>query len=138
MRVKAKLARFVKRLRFYYVTLLECGKIASRSAIRNASWGNGDYLFVWHDVFSTADFLFVPAFKFHRQVPSTIFKLVSLDKDPIYWAAVSSKVLKGATMLLVVYYISFFLFCHHTGECIVRIPERTRYYQPIFNCIFYI
>ena len=39
-------------------------------------------------------------------------------------------------MLLVVYCISFFLFCHHTGECIVRITERTRYCQPIFNCIF--
>ena len=41
-------------------------------------------------------------------------------------------------MLLVVYCLSFFLFCHHTGECVIRITERTRYYQPIFNCIFFI
>ena len=108
--------------------------LAPNRGIRNASWGNGDYMFVWHDVFSTANFPFVTAFKFHRP----FFKVVSLDKDPIYWAAVSSEDLKGATMLLVVYCISFFLFCHHTGECIVRIPERTRYYQPIFNCIFFI
>ena len=39
----------------------------------------------------------------------------------IIWAAVSSKGFKGATMLLVVSFISFFLFCHRTGQCIVRI-----------------
>lgn len=39
-------------------------------------------------------------------------------------------------MLLVVYFISFFLVYHHTGECIVRIIERTRSYQPIFNLRF--
>ena len=35
-------------------------------------------------------------------------------------------------MLLAVYFISFFLFCHQTGQYIVRITERIRYYQPIF------
>ena len=38
--------------------------------IRNASWGNGDYVLVYHDVFSTAYFLLVPAFKFHRPLIS--------------------------------------------------------------------
>ena len=31
--------------------------------IRNASWGNGDYVLVYHDVFSVVYFLFLPAFK---------------------------------------------------------------------------
>ena len=39
------------------------------------SWGNGDYVLVWHNVFSTVyflqevlsiEYLFVAAFKFHR------------------------------------------------------------------------
>ena len=42
-------------------------------------------------------------------------------KIPTIWAAVSSKGFKGATMLLVVSFISFFLFCHRTGQYIVRI-----------------
>ena len=42
-------------------------------------------------------------------------------KIPTIWAAVSSKGFKGTTMLLVVSFISFFLFCHRTGQYIVRI-----------------
>ena len=42
-------------------------------------------------------------------------------KIPTIWAAVSSEGFKGATMLLVVSFISFFLFCHRTGQYIVRI-----------------
>ena len=34
--------------------------------VRNASWGNGDYVLVYHDLFTVVYFLFVPAFKFHR------------------------------------------------------------------------
>ena len=42
------------------------------------------------------------------------------DKDPfrITGAAISSNDFKGATMLLAVYFISFLLFCHQTGQCI--------------------
>ena len=31
--------------------------------IRNASWGNGDYVLVYHDVFTAVYFLFMPSFK---------------------------------------------------------------------------
>ena len=77
--------------------------------------GNGDHMIVWHEVFSIVHFLLVPAFKFHR--PSS--KLWVWIKFLITWAAVSSKGFKEATMLLVVSFISFFLFCHRTGQCIV-------------------
>ena len=40
-------------------------------------------------------------------------------------------------MLLVVYSTSFFLFCHQTGQYIVRITERNRCYQPIFQPAFF-
>ena len=41
-------------------------------------------------------------------------------------------------MLLVVYLISFFLFCHQTGQYIVRITERTTLHLStnILTCIF--
>ena len=62
-------------MRFDYVTLLECGDCFSLDPIpfcshtkhiRNASWGNVDYVLVYHDLFTVVYFLFVPAFKFHR------------------------------------------------------------------------
>ena len=40
--------------------------IVSVDGIRNASWGNRDYVLVYHEVFSTVYFLLVPAFKCHR------------------------------------------------------------------------
>ena len=69
-------------------------------------------MMVWHEVFSILHFPLVPAFKFHRPLWVWI-------KILIIWAAVSSKGFKGATMLLVVSFISFFLFYHRTGQCIV-------------------
>ena len=72
MRVKAKLATFFKRgyvsitLCSWNAAILFLSVLAPNRGIRNASWGNGDYMFVWHDVFSTANFPFVAAFKFHR------------------------------------------------------------------------
>ena len=74
-------------------------------------------MIVWHEVFSIGHFLLVPAFKFHRPFS----KLWVWIKILIIWAAVSSKGFKGKTMLLVVSFISFFLFCHRTGQYIVRI-----------------
>ena len=74
-------------------------------------------MMVWHEVFSIGHFLLVPAFKFHRP----FFKSWDWIKILIIWASVSPKGFKGATMLLVVSFISFFLFCHRTGQCIVRI-----------------
>ena len=61
-------------------------------------------------------FLFVPASKFHRPF-SNLWVWI---KILIIWAAVSSKDLKRAAMLLVVYVISFLLFCHQTGQCIIN------------------
>ena len=108
------------RLRFDYVTLLECGNCFARSHSflflkpnRGRQGGNGDYMIVWHEVFSIVHFLL--AFKFHR--PSC--KLWVWIKFLITWAAISSKGFKGATMLLVVSFTSFFLFCHRKGQCIV-------------------
>ena len=73
--VKAQFAAFLKeitsRLR-YALGMRQLLAIASFDPIpflwdiHNASWGNGDYMLVWHDVFSTVYFLFVAAFKFHR------------------------------------------------------------------------
>ena len=83
---------------------------------RETGGGNGDYMIVCHEVCSIVHFLLVPAFKIHR--PSS--KLWVWIKFLITWAAaVSFKGFKGATMLLVVSFISFFLFCHRTGQCIV-------------------
>ena len=53
-------------------------------------------------------------------------------KKLISAASVSSQDLKETTMLLVVYFLPFLLFCHQTGQYIVRITERTLYYPPIF------
>ena len=74
-------------------------------------------MIIWHELFSIGHFLLVPAFKFHRP----FLKSWGWIKILIIWAAVNSKGFKGATMLLVVSFISFFLFCHRTGQCIVRI-----------------
>ena len=64
-----------------------------------------------------------------------------LDKDPfrITSAAASSNDLKGATMLLVVYFISFFLFCHQTGQYIAQINAKglvtvNQYFNLHFLC----
>ena len=85
--------------------------------IPNASWGNEDYMIVWHEVLRIGHFLLVPTFKFHRPFSKSWVWITIL----IIWAAVNSKGFKGATMLLVVSFISFFLFCHRTGQYIVRI-----------------
>ena len=112
---------FWKKLRFDYVTLLECGNCFVRSHsffVRHTQCIMGQWrLYVrlaWR-----IQYRVLPACAC-VQVPSTIFQVVILDKDPfrITSAAVSSNDFKGATMLLVVYFISFFLFCHQTGECI--------------------
>ena len=63
-------------------------------------------------------------------------RLSSIDhiwrKILISAATVCSQDLKKATMLLVVYFIPFLLFCQQTGQYLVRITERTLYYPPIF------
>ena len=125
---------FWKQLRFAYVTLLECGNCFVRSHsffVRHTQCIMGQ----WRLYVSLAwriQYFVLPACPC-VQVPSTIFQVVILDKDPFrITTAVSSNDFKGATMLLVVYFISFFLFCHQTGQYIARITERTRYSQPIF------
>ena len=134
-RWRRTLQRFWKKLRFDYVTLLECGNCFVRShsfLVRHTQCIMGQ----WRPYVRLAwriQYCVLPPCAC-VQVPSTIFQVVILDKDPfrITSAAVSSNDFKGATMLLVVYFISFCLFCHQTGQYIARITERTRYCQPIF------
>ena len=102
---------------FDYVTLLECSK-CSHTKMRHTQciMGQGrPYVnLAWR--IRAVYFLFVPASKFHRPF-SNLWVWI---KILIIWAAVSSKDLKRATMLLVVYVISFLLFCHQTGQCIIN------------------
>ena len=60
------------------------------------------------------------------------YKFWFWTKFLINWAVVSSNDFKRTTMSLDVYFISFFLFCHQTGQWIAQITERTRYCQPRF------
>ena len=126
-RWRRNLRRFLKKLRFDYVTLLECVVRSHSFFVRHTQCIMGQ----WRLYVSLAWRIYYRVLPFCAcvQVPSTIFQVVILDKDPlrITWAAVSSNDFKGATMLLVVYFISFFLFCHQTGQYIARITERTRY-----------
>ena len=117
--------RFLKRLHFDYVTVLECGSCFARSHSLLFLYQTEAYT-MHHGVVETiwqfsmrylvlctsyCFLLLVPAFKVHRPFP----KLWVLIKFLITWAAVTSKGFKGATMLLVVSFISFFLLCHRTG-----------------------
>ena len=64
-KVKAKFVAFLFFYRDYVLITLRSrnAAIARNGGMRTASWGNGDYMLVWHDVFNTEYFLFVPAFK---------------------------------------------------------------------------
>ena len=81
-----------KGLRFDYVTLLECGNCVTGPHFifvlipnrGNGSWGNGDHMLVWHDIFSGVYLLPVRA---RVQVASAIFQVVWI-RFLIVWAAV--------------------------------------------------
>ena len=67
-RNRQNLRPFLKR-EYVWITLRSCNAAfvpIPNSGIRNASWENGDYVLVYHDVFSTVYFLLVSASKFHR------------------------------------------------------------------------
>ena len=74
-RKRPNLRRFLKRdcvsitLRSWNAAIVSLDPIpfcSHTKHIRNASWGNGDYVLVYHDLFTVVYFLFVPAFKFRR------------------------------------------------------------------------
>ena len=48
------LVAFFKEVTFRLRYALGMRQTAPNGGIRNASWDNGDYMFVWHDLFSTA------------------------------------------------------------------------------------
>ena len=115
---KGRKRRFLKRLSFDYVTLLECGDwllrweaYTMRHRAMETIWWFGMKKLV----------LCTSCSCLRSSVHQPSYKLWFWIKILIIWAAFGSKGFKGATMLLVVSFISFFLFCHRTGQCIVRI-----------------
>ena len=73
---------FPKRLRFDDVTLLQCNNYVTGPhsfLFLYQSRGNGDYMLVRHDIFSSVYLLPVRACV---QVASAISQVVSQDKDP--------------------------------------------------------
>ena len=110
-----------------------------RMDIRNASWGEGDYMLVFNTLYflagSTQCWTHVCVCV---QAPWS-YKFWFWIKILIIWAAVSSNDLKRATMSLDVYFISFFLFCHQTGQYIAQINAKglvtvNQYFNLHFLC----
>ena len=98
--------------------------------IRNASWGEEDYA-SWEWLTSCRKYTVLNTCLCLRSSPWS-YKFWFWTKFLINRAVVSSNDFKRATMSLDVYFISFFLFCHQTGQWIAQITERTRYCQPRF------
>ena len=89
-------------LRFWNAAIVSLDPIpfcSHTKHIRNASWGNGDYVLVYHDVFTVVYFLFVPAFKFHRPY---------LDKDTYFSCYCLFLGLKGSNHVAGCVFCTFF------------------------------
>ena len=99
--VKANFAAFFKEITFQLRYALGMRQLLRQvpflfvlipnRGIRNASWRNGDYMLVWHDVISIVYFL-----------------LSSLDKDPNYLSCCQFLGLKGSNHVAGCVFYTFF------------------------------